>query len=489
MTYYIPESKCVVYGIKTMHAERIYSGEKDFELRKIIPKTKPDIIFLYEHNGAKAITGGFYVTKIITLPINELWKTVGERGASEERFNNYFKNRKKGNAIEIGDYIKFSTPITFEIIRELEPKFRHPQSFLYLDNFPKLKKLLFDRINLDSFKNKLSIELVQPDESDFESFKNVVLKEISKKYDEIDKSFVSQIIRCTKEDVDRKGFLTTKKNLFTITNNGQKIGFTVITQKRGLSFKTGPTILNKSFRNIGLGVEVRKVIAQKYFNLGFRRMYCTCNSQDSATVNYLLKSGMRIEAHLLNHYKRNSSEFVFSKILLPAIADKTTYKRKKIRIREVSIFGSKNKPLKEFILLNFPKYYLPIEADFVDKLFVATKYKKNQYENKGKTIFYASNDEDVICAVVICTMKRGGAVRLNPLVETSDKDSIELLFNAIFNYFKENNRRKLYMTIPANDMDMIKILNVNGYVIEGLLIEPYRKGLNLIHLGKMIGAI
>jgi len=114
-------------------ASRIYSGVKKYELRKYIPKHK-GLLFLFETNGVKAVTGCFYFRDYIAKPIPELWSIVGEKATKKERFDNYFQSKEFGVALIIEDFQKFSKPITLnDMYRNFTgfPQLPHPYVYLY----------------------------------------------------------------------------------------------------------------------------------------------------------------------------------------------------------------------------------------------------------------------------------------------------------------------------------------------------------------------
>ncbi len=111
---------------------RIFSGKKQFELRKYIPK-HTGLVFLYETEKIQAITGCFYFKDYFVKPIKELWETVGERATKKERFDAYFEGKEFGVALEIKDFQKFKNPITQEILYSKFPNLpKPPQPYVYL---------------------------------------------------------------------------------------------------------------------------------------------------------------------------------------------------------------------------------------------------------------------------------------------------------------------------------------------------------------------
>lgn len=486
MRYYIEGTESIILSIQTIHAERIYSGEKLFELRKTIPKKQPELVFLYENSGKNAITGVFVVKRIISLELEDLWKLVGKKGTTRQRFFKYFDGYSSGHAYEIDEVIKFSHPLYNQDIIKLANNFRHPQSFVYLKSFPNLREKLFDELNKNGLK-KNDITFEAPSLIEEEEFKTHALKEISKNYDEIDNSFVDNIVICARQGYDKHGYFTRRKILYSIKLSKKTIGFIVLTEKIGNSVKTGPTILLPEFRNKGLGREVRRQIEDIYKKLGYRKIYCTCNSTDFDVIRYLIKSGMKVEAHLTGQYKKRNSEFIFGKLLKtsPKKYLKLSYKKVTGTTSLVNV-KKDGTSLISFLNNNFPKYYLNIDSQFVDNLIKSIKPKIGKYTEKNKSIFVTKNSNNEIISTSICSPKRGGSVKINYLTTTSDDKTLANHFLKIISFFHSLNRSKIYTTIPVYDLLIIKNLENIGFIKEGLLIEPYQDGIDMMLLSLKI---
>lgn len=488
MKSFFSDYPSVLYKIKTVHAKRIYNGEKKFELRKTMPSIHPKIIFLYENEEYRAITGGFLVKQIYHLPINELWEVVGEKGTTKKRFFEYYKDHKLGCAFEIEMAFEFSTPLLASEIKSLESKFHYPQSFIYL----KKHRLLYSKLLLlleNEYRNHLaSIAFEVPNEDEIGIFASLVKREISKNYDEIDDSFIENIVTCTKLGYDPNGYFTTKKFLYAAKQNNKLLGFTVLTEKIGNSVKTGPTILLHNYRRKSFGQLIRKKIEYDYFAKGFRKLYCTCNASADIILQYLLRSGLRVEAHLQNQYKKGSSEFVLGKLLKKQRKVFSTISREKVAINKIK-YQSDNtlSEIKITLLDNFEKYYAKIDESFCENLIKATRHsKKESYSKKGKTIFRFYDIKGRIIGIVICSPKRGGAVKLNPILLTEHYESLYKVFLKIEKHFFQQSRSKLYLSLLVNDLSLIGFFNRMGFIIEGLLQEPYKDGVDMVQMGKEI---
>lgn len=111
---------------------RIFSGAKQFELRKYVPK-HTGLVFLYETEKVQAITGCFYFKNYFVMPVEELWEKVGEKATKREKFESYFERKEFGVALEIMDFLKFKNPISQSELFGKFPRLpKPPQPYVYL---------------------------------------------------------------------------------------------------------------------------------------------------------------------------------------------------------------------------------------------------------------------------------------------------------------------------------------------------------------------
>lgn len=121
----------VILSIKPEFVERIFSGIKRFEYRKVIFK-RPEIstVVIYATKPFGKVVGEFEIGDIIVNSPNYLWKqTKDYSGISEKYFNKYFEGREKGFAITIKNYKKYDEPLDLSVYDENIKM--APQSFCY----------------------------------------------------------------------------------------------------------------------------------------------------------------------------------------------------------------------------------------------------------------------------------------------------------------------------------------------------------------------
>ena len=130
----------VLLSAKPKYVKEIMNGNKKYEFRKSIFRCKDDIelVYVYSTSPVKKIVGVFTIETIIEDHPKNLWDNFKEfSGIEEEEFFNYFGERKKGFAIEIGELEVFEDPIDPKISI---PGFVPPQSFCYTNECWGLRK-------------------------------------------------------------------------------------------------------------------------------------------------------------------------------------------------------------------------------------------------------------------------------------------------------------------------------------------------------------
>lgn len=122
------KSKTIILSIHPCHIEKIFSGEKIYEFRKIIP---PDIqnIVVYATSPIKKIVAVLEVDKVLTDTPESIWKQTNKHsGITKDFFMSYFSGKEKANAVKIKRFhrLKEPKPLSFLGIGFV------PQSFVYI---------------------------------------------------------------------------------------------------------------------------------------------------------------------------------------------------------------------------------------------------------------------------------------------------------------------------------------------------------------------
>ncbi len=94
--------KFLLFSIRKPYSRLIIAGKKTFELRKRQPKENCKYALLYETYPTKAIIGIFEINRIYYLNVGKIKEiTRGKAYVSDTEFNNYYKGKSHGVAIEI----------------------------------------------------------------------------------------------------------------------------------------------------------------------------------------------------------------------------------------------------------------------------------------------------------------------------------------------------------------------------------------------------
>lgn len=120
----------VLLSIKPEFVKKIFDGSKKYEYRKVIFKN-PNVesVVVYATKPLGKVVGEFSIEKIIYDTPKSIWNLTSEySGIAADYFQEYFKGRKKGFAIQIHETKKYST---WKDIEELNIE-QAPQSFRYL---------------------------------------------------------------------------------------------------------------------------------------------------------------------------------------------------------------------------------------------------------------------------------------------------------------------------------------------------------------------
>lgn len=121
----------VLLSIKPEFADRIFQGLKRYEFRRILFKNRNvKKIIVYASTPICKVIGEFEIVDILEHEKECLWEqTKDYSGIPKDYFDEYFRDREIGYAIEIGETRLYDTPL------ELKKNFNvehPPQSFMYL---------------------------------------------------------------------------------------------------------------------------------------------------------------------------------------------------------------------------------------------------------------------------------------------------------------------------------------------------------------------
>ena len=120
----------VILSIKPEFVEKIFSGEKQYEYRKILFKQKVDTVYIYASRPICKIVGEFKIDEILCDTPENIWKlTKRQSGVTKKFFDLYYKGKDKAVALKIKECKEYEVWVNPET---LVPNFKVPQSFIYI---------------------------------------------------------------------------------------------------------------------------------------------------------------------------------------------------------------------------------------------------------------------------------------------------------------------------------------------------------------------
>lgn len=117
----------VILSIKPEFVEKIFSGEKRYEYRKVSFKQDIDTVYIYASRPVSKIVGEFKIADIIIGDSGYVWKRTKDYGGVTKTFyDSYYKGKCKSVAIEIKNPVKYNKPVPLN-----SERYKIPQSFIY----------------------------------------------------------------------------------------------------------------------------------------------------------------------------------------------------------------------------------------------------------------------------------------------------------------------------------------------------------------------
>jgi hypothetical protein len=121
----------ILLSIKPEYAEKILSGEKKFEFRRVLPKNKAiKKVVIYATLPIGKVVGEFEIEELISDSPSQLWERTAEfSGITVHFFNAYFDGRDTAYAIKVGKTKKYAKE---KKLIDILPSGIAPQSFCYI---------------------------------------------------------------------------------------------------------------------------------------------------------------------------------------------------------------------------------------------------------------------------------------------------------------------------------------------------------------------
>ncbi len=492
----ILESKISEYGqdvlisILPEHAGKLYSGQKEYELRKLVPKDIPRRVFLYETGGVGAITGHVVVDRVISGSPCDLWNLIGKKGTTKERFFSYFKDRSIAHAFEVSASVKYSNPISLSEIKKIEAGFRVPQNFLYLSNLKRLHDEVIQRVMCEIFPYEFNdLKLGRITATNNERFLCEVDKHISLSYLETARQYGEKILEISDSVGDVEGIVTKHKHVFEVVYKGKLSGFVVLTEKGCGSLKTGPVILFEKIRNKGVGKKLRSAIHDAARKIGYRKIYCTAPASNLSALSYLLSSGYKIEGHLERHYHSDHDEVVFGHMLNTYRESSVEFARELVQCEDFYRLKVFDQHVVNFIDANVGEILCEMPKGWSDaQVRQSSLYAQGRGSRFKPRAIYVAKSAD-IQMVGLCVYKRGGSAKIVFISNTSHERSMAKFIQFIEQSLLKSKKqiiRKMYSHVPLHDVNTLEAFYSLGYRVEGVLDRPYGNCMDMVVFGKIL---
>ena len=121
----------ILMPINPIHVEKILSGVKKYEYRKIIPK-RLDInkMYIYSTSPVKKVVAEVEVLDILINDKDIIWnQTRNYSGTDKIFFDKYYKNKNISVAYKLGKITLYNP---YKELKEYNINY-YPQSYIYLD--------------------------------------------------------------------------------------------------------------------------------------------------------------------------------------------------------------------------------------------------------------------------------------------------------------------------------------------------------------------
>ena len=119
----------VLLSINPEYAEKIFSGEKEFEFRKNRCKSDADKMVIYCTAPVMKVIGEADIVEIIEGTPSVVWKkTKNKSGVTKDFYDSYYAGRTKSVAYKLANIKKYKKPKTLKSFGLVAA----PQSFVYL---------------------------------------------------------------------------------------------------------------------------------------------------------------------------------------------------------------------------------------------------------------------------------------------------------------------------------------------------------------------
>lgn len=133
------EGDVALVSVHPIYVEKIISGEKNLEFRRVWPTRSIKTLVVYATHPEQRLAAIVQVTGVVRASRSALWQVAAAEGGGITRkaLSHYLKGKELGVAIRLGKRLKLGSGLLpSEVFGET---FRPPQSFRYLSDAEKAK--------------------------------------------------------------------------------------------------------------------------------------------------------------------------------------------------------------------------------------------------------------------------------------------------------------------------------------------------------------
>lgn len=128
------EGEHILISLASRHADNIFAGRKQVELRRRPMNISPGaIVWIYVKLPIGSIVGHVRVSSIDTSSPTALWRRHGAvSGLSKSEFFAYFEGTSQGVALVLEQSKRLNASLSLDELRRLDESFQPPQFFARL---------------------------------------------------------------------------------------------------------------------------------------------------------------------------------------------------------------------------------------------------------------------------------------------------------------------------------------------------------------------
>lgn len=133
------EGDVALISVHPVHVEKIVSGEKNLEFRRVWPTRVIETLVVYATHPVQRLAAIVQVAGVVRASKTALWQVAVAEGGGITRkaLSNYLEGKELGVAIRLGKRVDLGSSVLPKMV--FGASFRPPQSFRYLSDTEKTK--------------------------------------------------------------------------------------------------------------------------------------------------------------------------------------------------------------------------------------------------------------------------------------------------------------------------------------------------------------